>query len=462
MKMKLTYLLLLGLVSCSQDAEDLAPVEERVEEAIEDLRDELTGPANGWKVLYQPVSGAGTFLMLLSFDEDGLVMIASDVAANDGEFYEQTIPYRIDNALGLELIFETYGVFHYLFELEQAAFGAEFEFLFVEEDGGNLVFESKSDLSEKTVIVFEPASGSDGELFSREIAENFMAFEGQSPELFGGKNPSLQLYSPGMDLSLFWSIDLVPRVIHADVSGLGFEIDAIVASGTMTSIDHTTGFSFINGNLILSEPFNVTVDGQQVVISEVVLNNFSQTGSPLCAGSSETTPVYTGTIQGLGEVVISKSLFSSDELAFQPQPDQFYSVNIPFIFDDSLRSLYEEGSIAEKLPDAAAFIMPYGFESDSIPAYAVGFLIDNGGENLDYYLRSFAPTTTSGNRIAIDLLDEFYYSGTPGPDEEQSLVEITDEIFAGGNVYAYSLPIQGLTAFQFYNPCNGYEFVLVQ
>lgn len=465
MKYQRTYVLFLwalSLLSCNQDdAPGLAPVEERVSEAIEDLRDALTDPPNGWKVNYQPVEGAGTFYLLLNFDEDGLVTIQSDVPDNEGEFYEQTIPYRIDNALGLELIFETFGVFHYLFELEQASFGAEFEFRYQEEEGDDLIFVSKSDLSNPTTIVFEPAAATDAESFSREIAENIQKFAGQSPVLFGGAQPTMHLYLAEQDVSVFWSIDLVQRTIHAEISGEGANVDEVLASGAQV-INHSTGFAFLNGRLVLNDPFNMAVGGQSFELSEVVLSDFSLTGDPLCEGGENPTPVYSGTVPGLGPVTIRKSLFSNEGAAFQPQINSFYLVNIPFIFDADLRSLYEEGSIGEKLPNAAAFALFYGFQSDSIPAYSVGFLMDNGGENLDMYLREFAPTSPSGNELEVALLDSYYYTSPPADGEEQSLMEITNEIFEGGRVYAFNLPIQGLTAFQFYNPCNGYEFVLVQ
>ena len=103
-------------------------------------------PSNGWKLEYKPTNQSGVFFMLLEFDEDE-VRIQSDVAENSGEFFDHTIPWRVDNALGLELIYETYGVFHYLFELDAASFGAEFEWAFIEKAGDNLVFRSISDLS---------------------------------------------------------------------------------------------------------------------------------------------------------------------------------------------------------------------------------------------------------------------------------------------------------------------------
>ena len=155
------------LLSCKENDGDIDSVEDRIKKAINDLTGELTTPSNGWKVLYQPTSTSGSFLMILDFDEDGEVRIRTDVAANDGEFLDQTINYRVDNSLKLELIFETYGIFHYLFELDQTTFGAEFEFYYEEKADNNLVFTSKTDGGGfPTVLTFEPASANDINLLS--------------------------------------------------------------------------------------------------------------------------------------------------------------------------------------------------------------------------------------------------------------------------------------------------------
>lgn len=167
------FLSLLLLFSCGDDdGTDLPPVEQRVEEAVADLTAELTRPANGWRLDYQPTPDAGLLYMLLEFDDEGNVNIQSDVAANDGEFFDQTITYRIDNTSELELVMETFAVFHYLFELDQTTFGAEFEFTYVGKDGDNLRFESKKDLFDKTQLIFTPASADAESLFSRELSAN--------------------------------------------------------------------------------------------------------------------------------------------------------------------------------------------------------------------------------------------------------------------------------------------------
>ena len=67
----------------------------------------------------------------MDFNEDNTVHIRSDLGSNDGQFFEQTVTYRIDSSLGLELIIETYSFFSFLFEQADATFLAEYEFNFV-------------------------------------------------------------------------------------------------------------------------------------------------------------------------------------------------------------------------------------------------------------------------------------------------------------------------------------------
>ncbi|MEQ8470160.1 MAG: DUF4302 domain-containing protein [Marinoscillum sp.] len=462
MRKKLIYILL-GLsfaFGCEDEKSDLPSVEDRTEAAIEDLRDHLTDPTNGWKVSYQPTSESGSFFMIMDFSENGDVNIQSDLAADDGVYFNQTTSYRIDSGLGLELIFETYGALHYLFELDQASFGAEFEWLYEGEDDDKLTFSSKSDLFDQSTIIFEPATSTDVLLFSREIAENFDSYAGQSPRLFGGANPSQQLYLSNIDLSVFWSVDLSKRILNIDLAGKGSTIQEVIA-GNYQAIGQASGYTFLDGKFVLNNPVTINTGGQSFLLSEIILEEYSTNGDPLCAGSGENTPSYTISVAEVGSGTLTKNLINSSGFGFTAQSQSLYSVNIPFIFDDSLRSLAEEGSISTKLPNAVAFLMTLGFDSDSIPENSVGFLVEYDNDTTEYHLRSFDANLV-GNLLEISLLDEYYHTGNPPAGEQQALMEITDEVFEGGSVYAYDLAIRGLTAFQFYNPCNGYEFILVR
>ena len=451
------------LLSCKENDGDIDSVEDRIKKAINDLTGELTTPSNGWKVLYQPTSTSGSFLMILDFDEDGEVRIRTDVAANDGEFLDQTINYRVDNSLKLELIFETYGIFHYLFELDQTTFGAEFEFYYEEKADNNLVFTSKTDGGVPTVLTFEPASANDIDLLSSEISSNMDKFKGLSPQIFGAVPPIQQIYLTNSNTSFFWSIDLDKRIVEADFAGIGTSFEEIYNNGSGVNLDFTSGYSFSNGKLLLNDPLMMNVGGSEITIGELSFNIFDEgAGGSLCPVTSDVTPTYSGSAGSNGNFVASKTLFDRSGESFTANTDGLYSVNIPFIFDDSLQSLSDEGIIVERFPEAVGFLMTYGFESETIPAYSVGFIIE-AGDSIDLILREFEPTTSTGNQVDIVFKNDFYQSdGIMSSQDSTNMMDVTEDIFSGGRVYAYDYPIQGVQVYRLFNPCNQFEIFLVQ
>jgi hypothetical protein len=456
------FLFFFLLIACTKEkVAILPPVEERVTEAISNLRTELTTPQHGWRLEYQPTSESGIFYMLLAFDEEE-VRIQSDVADNNGEFFDHTIPWRVDNALGLELIFETYGVFHYMFELDNATFGAEFEWAFELKDGDNLVFKSISDPHfDRSTITLAPASANDDNLFAREIAANLNAFSTIGPKALEMPIPRQQIILEDAGISIYWSLDPGKRIVTSTLAGTGTDFDDPGFEAVV--LDHTSGYILQSGNMELLDPLQFILSGRAYTISSITFSDFSNTGPSFCAFSADNGPLYTGNIAGLGSITMIGSLFDLEGTAFQPIAEFPYSVNSFFIFDETSTSLSEEGGIiAENFPGAVGFLFYYGFESDTQPSNAVGFILDDGIGNTDIFLREFQPTTTVGNKINVVLTDVYYHSGVPGPEDENNLAEITDLLFEGGDVYAFDFPVEGLVVFKLFNPCNQYETFLVQ
>lgn len=449
-----------SLFSCDDDDNDsnLAPVEERVADAIASLRANLTAPANGWRLEYQPTPESGTFFMLLKFTPDGEVNIKSDVADNNGEFFDQTITYRIDNALGLELILETFSVFHHLFELDQATFGAEFEFLFKAQENNNLLFESLSDFSEPTQLVFEPATPTDENLFALEISQNLNAFGELSPQVFGGIAPSQQVILQNRNISVFWRVDISKRNLVAEFARIG-TTPAEVITGNGINLNHASGYTIKDGMMVLLNPLSFVLNGQQNNISELSLTTFTMDAASLCPTSVVAdNPKYTGFSSGLGNVTVLNSLLSTRGSAFQ---NSVYSVNAQFVFDGNGQALTDGGSIGTKFPSATGFVFFYGvpLNDPNIPINSVGLIFDDG----NVFVREFQPTSTKVNLVQLTFLDQVFFSGTaPAPGTEDDLKAIMDEIFAGGEVYAFDFPVNGATVFRLFNPCNRYEVFLVQ
>jgi hypothetical protein len=150
------------------------------------------------------------------------------------------------------------------------------------------------------------------------------------------------------------------------------------------------------------------------------------------------------------------TLLSTDGQDFQPN---VYTVNAFFVFDGDGNSLLEDGILGENFPDASGFVMLYGVQliNPDIPIYSVGLIFEDG----EIYVREFEQTSTQINRVEIKLKNNFYHSATPKPGDQQKLIEVTDEIFAGAVTYAFELPVSGLTVFRLFNPCNRYEVFLV-
>ncbi len=454
--------LILFFQACTEEKEAMLPsVEERVTEAVTNLRTELTAPANGWRLEYQPTSASGIFYMILKFDEDE-VHIQSDVADNSGEFFDHTIPWRVDNALGLELIYETYGVFHYLFELDGATFGAEFEWTFVNKVGEDLVFRSISDLNfTPSTITLTPAAPNDDNKFSRDIAANLNEFVSIGPKALEVQIPKQQIILEDADISVYWSLDATKRVITSILAGTGsnFEDPGFEA----VILNHQSGYILQNGNLELMVPLQFALAGRAYTIEAINFSEFTNTGPNLCTLSPDNGPLYSGQIGGIGSVSMISSLFDLEGTAFLPIVEFPYSVNSLFIFDESGNSLSDEGGIiAEYFPEATGFLFYYGFESETQPSNAVGFILEDELGNSEIILREFEPTETIGNMVKVILNNNYYFSSTPGPDDQANLEEITNLLFEGGDMYASDFPVEGLNVFKLFNPCNQHEIFLVQ
>ncbi|PIB35438.1 hypothetical protein BFP72_08535 [Reichenbachiella sp. 5M10] len=459
---KLAYISiwLLLLWGCgSDDGGKLDSADVRRQSAIDELRDKLMAPEHGWMLQYQPVPGSGAYYILLDFDEEE-VRIQSDLASEEGTLYDQTIPYRVDVQLAVQLTFETYAVFHYLFEQDQSTFGAEFEFFYLEEDGENLILYSKTDAVNKTSIVLVPAPANAEQGFSREEAANLDMFELYSQPL--GTQTMQQLYLMGDDLSVYWSIDLTKRVLTVDGAAPGLDSRAITS---WVAINQEHSFTLFGGSMVLEEPITFGHGGKEYSIQEVELNTLNHTGEVYCSAEIQDAPVYTGSVAGLGAVELRHTLFESSGLDFVTQSDVPYSINIFYVADSTGFSMTDDDQIIGQLyPDASGFIFNYGRDSMEID-YSVGISYLDENDVRQTHLRGFESVAVLGNYLEVVLNEEFSYTNADEvtAEDEQNLRDVTDEIFGTGQLYISNWPIvEDLVVFRLYNPCNGNEFALVQ
>jgi hypothetical protein len=90
----------------------------------------LTSTEQGWKASYRPSANAGTFNILMKFNDNGTVTILSDM--NKYAASTQNVYYDVKGATYPELVFETFCVWHQLYEVADGNF--QFRILSLNED----------------------------------------------------------------------------------------------------------------------------------------------------------------------------------------------------------------------------------------------------------------------------------------------------------------------------------------
>lgn len=99
--------------ACSPEVDDLfdKSSSQRMSEAINNTKDILTTPTDGWVMHYYGSSMYGGYNVLCKFDKNDRVTVASEVAGKDSTF---TSHYKIEQSQGVILSFDEYNdIFHY-------------------------------------------------------------------------------------------------------------------------------------------------------------------------------------------------------------------------------------------------------------------------------------------------------------------------------------------------------------
>ena len=437
-------LLLLTFVSCKDEELSLfeETADERVEKAINDLKNKLTAPEFGWLLKYRPEEDAGSYNVLLEFDENNKVNIKTDLGANDGEFYDQTISYRIDNSLGLELIFETYSFFSFLFEQDQTTFGAEFEFEFINETPDNaLVFVSKSDRSVPSRIVFQPATNNAENLLGKELTQNLNEFR-SAVSLF---NPVLKLNYEDRDLAVFMRLDNLRRTLRINYIARKTNINE------GQQVDFFTGYLIQADSIIFDEPFSINYDENQVSLSSIQLTDLSETTIDVCPEPAD-SKLYQGKIPGTDEgITLVNSLFDIEGKTILNNFGFFVSP-LSIIFDESDSTA--EAQIVEDIP--GALDMQLYYFNDNNPFYAIGFRVENSDNSFSWLLKEFTPQMDE-NRLMFDFADSVSVFGNQNPETNVENVNIYLDLMTKENNTYISRINQNFI--ELYNPCSKWRFV---
>ena len=458
----ISFLLATIFMFACDETTHIDSVEERKARATEELVEELTDPANGWRLDYKPTPNAGTFLIILNFDDDGTVRIQSDVTAENGKFLDQTITYRIDHDLATELVLETYGVFHYLFELNQNSFGAEFEFLYQGKSDDNLVFTSKTDgVGERTTLTFTPADAGSSGLISTAVVDQLIAGSYRQDDLVGiGVNASYQFYLPDDDVSIYGTFDIDNRRFKAHGAAKGFSYEEVSNSAQSVRIQKVYDVGYINDEVVFDDPISFTLAGKDYSFDAIELDNQQMEDTMYCTSDNNQFITFDASLTGVGNASMRSSLYTNYS-DFFVGGDAFYVHNYFLVYDEN------DSSLAERFEDAFGNVAlialiynstPRGYNDGTFTGF--GFLSLDENDDLQWYLREFNLIENSGNRLEVEFTDGTFINVADSLDQRNALFELTDEIFAGGQFYNWEiLFVDGL--FELYNPCNDYKMFLL-
>jgi hypothetical protein len=445
---KLLYVagLLTALASCKDEDVNVfdKSADERAAEAIASLKQELVAPADGWKIKYRPEAESGSFYVLMDFDENNKVTIKTDLGAENGEYFEQTITYRIDNSLGLELILENYSFFSFLFEQDQATFGAEYEFNYVNKTPDNaLVFSSKTDEGVPTILLFEKASPTDDALLGVELSANLNALAND----FKKFTSSLTLTYENKDLAMYISLDERRRTLTVTSASLKTNTQ------TVKDINFSTPYLIQGDSIVFDQPLQGSILGSSISIRSLQLNEISEGSLAVCSDPIAIHS-YSGVTSQGDNVVLETGLVDVSGNSFAQLSD-FYFSPLVYIFDNGTSV---SDRITTDIAGAVEMHLYYGYEiGDGTLLYGIGFVIQNPDGTVTFALREFTPVLTDNN-IVFNFEPEVSIFGDPTTANVNNVNIYLDALTAGDKTYVFELN-QGV--YEFYNPCSGWSFVFI-
>jgi hypothetical protein len=432
------------LISCKDDEVAIfeQTADERIAEAIANLRQDLVAPANGWRVKYRPESGSGSFYVLMDFNDDNTVNIKSDLGFNDGEFFDETVTYRIDSSLGLELIIESYSFFSFLLEQGQASFQAEYEFNFVNKTPDDaLVFSSKTDLGVPTILLFEQAAPTDISLLGPVVSTNISIMADDLDKF----TASLNLTYDNRDLILYLVLDDFARILSITAASR--------KNNTQITQDlsFTSPYIFKGDSLVLDSEFSGNILNNSISIKSIKFSEFSEGSLTVCA-EPITIHSYTGTTSSNDQVTFATGLLDVSGKNFAQESDFFIAPN-ENIFNNGFRVVDQ---ITQDITGALAMQLYYNYNDGSgTPFNAMGFLIQNPDASVTFALREFTSTLID-NQIIFNFAPDISIFGNPNTPANTENVNIyIDALTQGDQTYVFEYADN---LYEFYNPCTGWSF----
>lgn len=434
----------LALLSCKDD--DVAifdkTSEVRASEAIANLKQELVAPANGWLIKYRPESETGSFYVLMDFNEDNTVNIKTDFGNSNVTYFEETVTYRIDNSLGLELIIESYSFFSYLFEQGMATYLAEYEFNFVNKTPDDaLVFTSKTDADVPTILLFQPATEQDANILATEVATNLTTIAAD----LNKASSTLKLSYDNRDVVLYMTLDNLRRQVS--IHAASRKTNPLASQ----NVNFTSPYVLKGDSIVFDNTFTATLFGNNISFNGIRFGNLSEVTIDACADPID-AHAYSG-VTSNGEAVRMETSLSDAGGKNFTQSD-FYNAALGNIFNNGQSA---GGQIAQDVPGAQLMQLYYNYNAGGgARLYGIGFYIVNPNGTVTFALKQFTPTLVD-NKLSFDFEADFSYFGAPAtnPNEDNMNVYL-EHLTEGDNTYVFKLA-DGL--YEFHNPCTGWSFI---
>ena len=224
----------------------------------------LTSTEQGWKASYRPSGNAGTFNILMKFKDNGTVTILSDM--NKYTTTTQNVYYDVKGATYPELVFETFCVWHQLYEIADGDF--QFRILSINE---NTVELSKVYSSNKVPEI----------TFTRATAADYQ----QMSKIQGIDQLLYDFYTRGDEYFKIMQFDdfNVKGLIDFDFDRHQVYLNYIDALGKSSS--SLINYSYDENGIIFGD--KLTIAGKTITrfnISQTVDTSLNLTGSPLNNG----------------------------------------------------------------------------------------------------------------------------------------------------------------------------------
>lgn len=358
-----------------KDLFDKTP-EQRIAEVKDEYKKLLLDAPNGWKTYFGTSKHLGRWLILMKFDEKGMVSLKCDPVDYyylKGVAFEDPVTYRVDYSHFAELIFESFSQFSAWNEFpvdsnrdgeaDQYA-GPETQFIFEKYENGKLYMKGKSNIgvgkneSDVMTYIFEKAEAADWDLAPIEKVKKTIAFEST-------KGKYQQLAYKGNLLGSIFMVDAYSRVViysHSDgdnqsvdllpfyITSNGFTlVNPLTIKGIGTVRDFTINPSDNSIEATNIKDLKVVYSDKEPALKRMAFNTFDKVYLGI--------EVYHSTGEPIGRNL--KKVF--DELRPPYAPDKQH-LNVIYFARNITKDM---GGVAFKYPEELTLIY-----ADSDPSYS--------------------------------------------------------------------------------------------